>query len=300
KATSGTAAAVIFNNDPLLSATLTLNNKTFNTINLDAPCCAIQAEDINLNGQPSDISLEIGFVNMDIQESNAQDRKLSFNVDDDTQGHSKNKAQNLNSNNQEPIEFESDEYDDTDEKRDEIIFDVLTSSLGKSKKTSSAKSSTYKFQDNTAKHKSKTNEMFKVAKKYDKDDNHGGIKCIPSTLIADSPLPSKKNAASEQSFTTKNTSKEASASSSKSWQPNKNDMLSIVSIIDNQSDVGNIENERTSIINKKNEVSAQEMESSFDVEDGTVDGLGVEVSQINNEVNNDSQSDSDPNNEINK
>ncbi|CAG8601953.1 6057_t:CDS:1, partial [Cetraspora pellucida] len=40
-ATSGTAAAVIFNNNPLLSATLTLNNRTSNTINLDAPSCVI-------------------------------------------------------------------------------------------------------------------------------------------------------------------------------------------------------------------------------------------------------------------
>ncbi|CAG8507799.1 5077_t:CDS:2, partial [Cetraspora pellucida] len=233
KATSGTATAVIFNNDPLLSATLTLNDGMSNTINLDAPSCviinrenflkiinlveAIQAEDINLDRQPSDISLKI--------DSNVQDKESSFNVDDDmliecdysvsqplevSEVIKKNKAQNLNSNNQEPIEFESDEYDDTDEERDEMIIDVLTLSLGKGKETSSAKSSTYKSQDNTAKHKSKTNETFKVAKKYDKDDN-------------------------EQSFTTKDTSKEASASSSKSWQPNKNDVLSIASTIDNQA-----------------------------------------------------------------
>ncbi|CAG8507816.1 5078_t:CDS:10 [Cetraspora pellucida] len=262
-------------------------------------------------------------------ECNAQDRESSFNVDDDTvdgqgvkisriDGNSiecdysvsqplevseiiqKNKAQNLNSNNQEPIEFESNEYDDTDEKRDEMIFDVLTSSLEKSKETSSAKSSTYKSQDNTAKHKSKTNKMFKVAKKYDKDDNRGGIECIPSTLTDDSPLPSEKE--TDQSFTTKDISKEASTSSSKSWQPNRNNVLSITSIINNQSDVGNIENERTSIINEEaneeyvkstiicvpsdlpfvlindpipDEVSAQEMESSFDVEDDTVDGQGA-------------------------
>ncbi|CAG8814486.1 15713_t:CDS:2, partial [Racocetra persica] len=74
KTTSETAIAVIFNNDPLLSATLTLNDETFNTINLDTPSCAIQAEDINLDRQPSDISFEI--------DSNAQDEELSFNVDD--------------------------------------------------------------------------------------------------------------------------------------------------------------------------------------------------------------------------
>jgi hypothetical protein len=41
KATGGKAAAVIFNDDSLLSATLTLNDGTSNTINLDAPSCVI-------------------------------------------------------------------------------------------------------------------------------------------------------------------------------------------------------------------------------------------------------------------
>ncbi|CAG8791402.1 15425_t:CDS:2, partial [Racocetra fulgida] len=95
KATSGKAASLIFDNDPLFSATLTLNDGISNTIYLDAPSAviinrenflkiadlakvnesyqtiidAIQADDINLDRQPSDISLD--FVNMDIQGSNA-------------------------------------------------------------------------------------------------------------------------------------------------------------------------------------------------------------------------------------
>ncbi|CAG8804694.1 9972_t:CDS:2, partial [Racocetra fulgida] len=54
------------------------------------------------------------------------------------------------------------------------------------------------------------------------------------------------------------------------------------------------------------ENSAQEIESSLDVEDGTIDGQGAKVSQNNNnlieesEVNNDPQPDSDSDNEINE
>ncbi|RIB23818.1 hypothetical protein C2G38_2032430 [Gigaspora rosea] len=110
RATSGKAAAIIFNNDPLLSATLTLNDGTSNTVNLDAPSCVIinrenflkiidlakvnekdkmiieenyeviQAEDINLDRQPSDLSLEI---EMDIQENTAQNTKSSFDLEED-------------------------------------------------------------------------------------------------------------------------------------------------------------------------------------------------------------------------
>ncbi|CAG8528683.1 33892_t:CDS:2, partial [Racocetra persica] len=69
RATSKKAAAIIFNNDPLLSATLIFNDGMSNTVNLDAPSCVIQAENINLDRQPSDLSLEI---EMDIQENTAQ------------------------------------------------------------------------------------------------------------------------------------------------------------------------------------------------------------------------------------
>ncbi|CAG8768782.1 5117_t:CDS:1, partial [Racocetra fulgida] len=41
KATSGKAATVIFNNNSLLTATLTLNDGTPSIINLDAPSCVI-------------------------------------------------------------------------------------------------------------------------------------------------------------------------------------------------------------------------------------------------------------------
>ncbi|CAG8800666.1 15606_t:CDS:2, partial [Racocetra persica] len=138
------AAAVIFNDDSLLSATLTLNDGISNTINLDALSCVIinkenflkivnfaevnkkdqmiiddknhktiQAEDINLVRQPSGLSFEIDFVNMDIQESNME---LSFD---------------------EPIGSESDEYNNTDEETGERLFDNLASSFRKSKEISS-------------------------------------------------------------------------------------------------------------------------------------------------------------------
>ncbi|CAG8488712.1 17980_t:CDS:10 [Cetraspora pellucida] len=278
KATDRKAAAVIFNGDSLLSATLTLNNGTSNIINLDAPSCviinrenflkivnlvevnekdqiiiddknheAIQAEDINLDRQPSGLSLEIDFVNMDIQESNMES---SFDVDDMDNSSEfnkkdeiiqKNKAQNLNSNNQEPIGSESDEYDDTDEETGERLFDALASSFRKSKEISSAKSSTYR----------KINER-------------NGIERIPSTLTDDSPLPSEKEAVSvlqdleisEGQLSSKHSDNnkvnepvnESIASSSKSQQSNRNNVLSIALIINNQSD---IENERTSLINEE-------------------------------------------------
>ncbi|CAG8553868.1 17464_t:CDS:10 [Racocetra fulgida] len=262
KATSGKAATVIFNNDSLLTATLTLNDGTPSIINLDAPSCviinrenflkivnladvneiiiddedheAIQTEDMNINRQPSDLSLE----SMDIQGSNTKDINVDDMEDneasrfDDNSSNSmsqpleegeviqKNKAQNLNSNNQELVDSGSDEYDDTDEEIDERIFDALTSSL-------SSKSSTYrKAQDNTTKHKSKINEVFKVAKNnYAKDDKHSGIERVPLTLTEDSPLPSVKDALSVLQ------------------EPSLNREY-------NDNNKSDIENERTSIINE--------------------------------------------------
>ncbi|CAG8656516.1 9132_t:CDS:10, partial [Gigaspora rosea] len=216
RATSGKAAAIIFNNDPLLSATLTLNDGTSNTVNLDAPSCVIinrenflkiidlakvnekdkmiieenyeviQAEDINLDRQPSDLSLEI---EMDIQENTAQNTKSSFDLEED--GTDNNgfdnpisqlleETQNLNSNTQEPG---SDEFSDTDEEIDEIIFDSLIPSSG----ISLAKS-------NITKHKYNINEAFKVAKNNYTKNDRSGIEYAPSTLTEDSPLPSVNEA----------------------------------------------------------------------------------------------------------
>ncbi|CAG8816343.1 5662_t:CDS:2, partial [Racocetra persica] len=215
--TSGKAASLIFDNDPLFSATLTLNDRTSNTIHLDAPSVviinrenflkiadlakvnesyqtiidvddheAIQADNTNLDRQPSDISLD--FVNMDIQGSNAQDMELSFDEDAMVDGQgakisrindnsiendysvsqplekseiiqkNKDKAQDLNSNNQEQVEF-SDKNDDTDEEMGGI--DALALSCKKSKEISSAKDST-KSHVNTTKHSDIENERTSI------------------------------------------------------------------------------------------------------------------------------------------
>ncbi|CAG8564364.1 17076_t:CDS:2, partial [Racocetra fulgida] len=197
------SAAIIFNNDLLLSATLTLNDGTSNTVNLDALSCVIinrenflkivdlaevnekdqiiieenheviQAEDINLDRQPSDLSLEI---EMDIQENTAQNTESSFDLEED--GTDNNGFDN-------PISqlLEENEFSDTDEKIDEIIFDSLILSSG----ISSAKS-------NITKYKYNINEAFKVAKNNYTKNDRSGIEYAPSTLTEDSPLPSVNEA----------------------------------------------------------------------------------------------------------
>ncbi|CAG8812578.1 33083_t:CDS:2, partial [Racocetra persica] len=152
-------------------------------------------DDTNLDRQPSDISLD--FVNMDIQGSNAQDMESCFDVKDatvDGQGakisrindnsiendysvsqplekseiiqKNKDKAQDLNSNNQEQVEF-SDENDDTDEEMGRI--DALALSREKSKEISSAKDST-KSHVNTTKHSDIENERTSIINEENQND----------------------------------------------------------------------------------------------------------------------------------
>ncbi|CAG8628253.1 11184_t:CDS:2, partial [Dentiscutata heterogama] len=128
----------------------------------------IQAEDINLNRQPSDLSIELDFVNMDIDDQGEKILRIDDNLIEcdnsvsppfeENEVIQKNKLQNLSSNNQQRI--------------------ALTGSL---------KIGPLNL----------INEVFKVAKNnYDKDVNHGGIERIPSILTEDSPLPSEKEAVS--------------------------------------------------------------------------------------------------------
>ncbi|KAF0536235.1 hypothetical protein F8M41_009202 [Gigaspora margarita] len=133
------------------------------------------------------------------------------------------------------IKSGSDEYDDTDEEINEIIFDALASSCAKSKEISSAKNVT--SQDRTT--KSEINEVFKVAKNnYVK---HNGIKHIPSTLTEDSPLPSENEAVSDLGIS------EDQLNSKNSYNNKVNEPVNKLI-----SDIKNVENERTSIINKPN------------------------------------------------
>ncbi|CAG8741338.1 25172_t:CDS:10, partial [Dentiscutata erythropus] len=228
KATEGKITNTTFNTNPLFSVTFFLNDETSETLHLNAPnvvlnltkqnevpiiiddekdqgsefqdldpvtySCTIQknviqAEDINLNRMDIDDKGEKILRTDDNSIECDNSVSLPFEESEVIQ---KNKAQNLNSNNQESIESGSDEYDDTDEKINKMIFDALASSRAKSKEISSAKNSTYrkKSQDRTI--KSEINKVFKVVKNnYDKDDNHSNIECISSTLTKDSPLPSE-------------------------------------------------------------------------------------------------------------
>ncbi|KAF0410413.1 hypothetical protein F8M41_008275 [Gigaspora margarita] len=153
---------------------------------------AIQAKDVNLDRQSSDLSLEFDFVNM--------------NIDDNS----------IECDNSESIESGLDEYDNTDEEINEMIFDALALSRAESKEISLAKNNN--SQDRNT--KSKIN-------KHDK--------CIPSTLTEDSLLPSKKEAIlvlqdlriSEGQLNSENSD-------------------------NNKSDIENVENKRTSIINESN------------------------------------------------
>ncbi|RIB26535.1 hypothetical protein C2G38_2030115 [Gigaspora rosea] len=128
----------------------------------------IQAEDINLDRMDID---DKGEKILRIDDNSIECDNSVSPPFEESEVIQKNKAQNLNSNNQESIESGSDEYDDTDE-INEMIFDALASSRAKSKEISSAKNSTYrkKSQDRTT--KSEINKVFKVVKNnYDKDDN---------------------------------------------------------------------------------------------------------------------------------
>ncbi|CAG8493603.1 3884_t:CDS:2, partial [Gigaspora margarita] len=127
------------------------------------------AEDINLDRQPSDLSLELDFVNMDIDDNSIEFNNSVSPPFEENEIIQKNLAQNLN------------EYDNTDEEINEMIFDALASSRAKSNEISSAKNSTRKSKDGTIK---------------SKKNKHSVIECIPSTLSEDSPLPSEKEAIS--------------------------------------------------------------------------------------------------------
>ncbi|CAG8547816.1 7646_t:CDS:2 [Racocetra fulgida] len=243
KATEGKVATITFD-DPLNSATITLNNGNKTILNLDVPGVVLVNEEIFrkivnvVDRSNRKEPIIIDEVEIRLQESATQsssfeieedctnkkssplddseasvDQPLNYKESDDNaiEKNRGNEIQGLNSSIQEYDNPQSDEYYDSIEEADEQRFNEITSRL-----TKSNSGDKYKFQ---------INNQFKASKNKIEKNNSKIGKVDKKPSVTQSSHPSKETNLSHSKIVDTETSVEGS---------NRNDVLAISSIINGQ------------------------------------------------------------------